>query len=140
MASEHDNFVFESGVGAGDLGNDIAARLMIAVKLSGDVQAYRDRHMVGDQPMHASKGLGRNGGGRNHLLVLGAIDPPAERHPGIVADLSTGAGWAKHGNRVFVGEESADFFEERHFLEDFFPERGIAWEHVAVALVAIKRV
>ena len=125
-------------VGAGDLANHIAARLMVAIKLRRDVETHGDRNAVRNQAMHAAKRLTRDRRRRNRLLVFGAIHEPSERSARVIVKVSAEAAGPQDGDGMLVGEKVPDLFQESHLFKYLFPERRIVRKNETVPLVAVE--
>src|SRR5579864_9093106 len=93
-----------------------------------------------NQPMHTTEGLAGNDGRRDRLLVLWAIDEPAERVTGVVVNHAARAAGSKDSDSMLVCEKVADLFEEGHLPEHSFPECRIVRQHMTVILIAVERV
>src|SRR5580693_4083007 len=124
MAAEHDDFVFQLGVGAGDFGDGVEAVFMVAAELCVDVKFDVHGNAGFQKTVHATKVLnGGNSDGRG-VRVVTLIDEPAEAGAGIVEDraarasvVSAVAAGRNRSNGLFGGEEAADLFPEGESFE-----------------------
>ena len=138
MTSKHHHLILQRRVGACDLSNHIATRLMIAIKLRGNVKTHGDRNAVRNQTMHAAERLARNRRRRNSLLMLGPIHKPSQRSSRVIVQVTAEAAGSQNCDRMLVGKKVPDLLEKGHLFKYFFPQRRIVRKNKAVILVAIE--
>ena len=137
VPAQHHHLIFQRRVGTRNFSDHVAARFMVSIKLCRDIHAHRDRDAMRHQAEHAAKRLAGNDRRRNRLLVFRPVHEPAERETCVVMNHAARATRAKHGHRMFISEEVANFLKKGHLLKYPFPEQRIVRQHMTVLLIAV---
>src|SRR5580658_10307526 len=124
MAAEHDEFVFQLGIRAGNFGDSVETVFVVAGEFCIDVEFDAYRNSGFQQAVDAAvifNGRDRDG---QCVRMFALIDQPTEACPSVVenraaraAVVSAVAARSDHGDRLLGGQEMADFFAESKTLE-----------------------
>src|SRR5450432_471559 len=135
MAADHDEFVFEFGIGAGNFGDGIEAVLVVACEFAVDVefQAHRDAGL--EQAIDAAVTFDSGDGDGQRIGVLAAVSHPGKSGAGIVEDDAAGAGAV---SATVAGNYNCYGLFGGQKLTDLLPE-GQALQKSLESIVGIRR-
>ncbi len=91
MAAEHNDFVFQLGVGAGNFGDGVEAVFVVAGEFCVDVELDADRHACFQETVDAAVVFNRCDRDGQGVCVFPLINEPAEARAGVVEERAAGA-------------------------------------------------
>src|SRR5215469_6317642 len=119
MAADHNDFIFEPGIGSGNFGDGVEAMFVISGELGIDIHLDRHRYVSLEQAVDASVVLNRQHGAGNRTGMLAPVDEPAEGGSSVVED---GSARASVVAPVAAGDQDRDRFLIGKKLTHFLPE------------------
>ncbi len=124
MAADHDDLIFERGIGAGNFRDGVEAVLVVAGEFGFDVHLQRDRHMRLEQAIDAAVVLDGGDDDRDFDRLLRFIRLRAERGAVVVEECSARAAAVfavaagqDHARDFFIDEEGRDLVAHGVALE-----------------------